>query len=265
VTRLVLTALLLAAAALTAPAAAGAAAPPYAFERAPYSASPHFSVAYAGSGAWRTDFHATPPNPDGDPDTNDAHDSSAQSWRLRLDRELDVADPGDLDGAHGKTLVIGHVDHTHVDGLYTELDRTVSCTLKGSTGRGEAVAAGLAVSHAPGARTFSLTARNPLATVLTNMSTACPDQGDSIDRILDNYFTPGFSFAPSYGPDPWFASGTVTVPVRVLRRAAKVVVALRPAATGRPPVDCAVPNPAYEVCSTHGSWGGVVTLRRVPD
>jgi hypothetical protein len=262
VTRAPRTTLALAAAALAlaVPAAATAAPRPYSFDPAPYSANPRFSAAYAGSGAWRTDFHATPRNPGGPPDTNDAHDASAQSWRLAFDGAV-AADPADLADAHGRTLVIGHVDHTHVDGLFRELDRTVSCTLKGSTARGDAVAASLAVRRA-GARGLSLAAGNPLETVLTNMPTACPDQGDSIDRILDNYFTPGFSFAPAWGPGPWLTSRTVTIPARVLHRAARIVVALRPRAAGRPPADCAVQNPTYETCSAGGSWSGVLTLRR---
>jgi hypothetical protein len=255
-------ALAVAAAALVLPAGATAGSRPYSFEPAPYSAKPRFTAAYAGTGSWRTDFHATPPNPGGDPDTNDAHDSSAQAWRLRLDGELAVAAPRDLSGAHGRTLVVGHVDHTHVDGLFTELDRDVACTLKGSTGRGAPVAASLAVRLSRPAGTLALTAGNPLATVLTNMAMACPNQGESIDRILDNYFTPGFSFASGFGPDPWLTSGTVAIPARVLHRAARIDVAMRPRAAGRPPADCAVPNPSYEACSTGGSWDGVLTLRR---
>jgi hypothetical protein len=261
VTRPLRTAVALAAAALTLPGTA-AAARPYSYEPAPYSASPRFSVAYSGSGTWRTDFHATPPNPGGDPDTNDAHDASAQSWRLELDGTLAIADPSDLAGAHGRTLVIGHVDHRHVDGLFTELDRTVACTLKGSTGRGAAVGASLAVRRSSRSTTYSITAGNPLSTVLTNMATVCPDQGDSIDRILDNYFTPGFSFAPGWGADRWFTSRTVAIPARVLHRAARVDVALGPRSAGRPPAGCAVQNPSYEACSTGGSWAGVLTLRR---
>jgi hypothetical protein len=252
---------LAAAGALLAPAAS-ASAPPYSAKSGPYRANPLFAVAYDGAGTWRTDFHATPPNPGGDPDTNDAHDSSAQSWHIAFDRDLDVADPQSLDGAKGRTLVVGHVDHTHVDGLYTELDRTVSCTLKGSTGAGTALVASLAVQQSGAAHRVVLTAHNPLTTVLTNMPTVCPDQGDSIDRILDNYFTPGFSFAPPYGPDPWFTSRSVALPARVLHHSTRITIAVRPSAAGRPPLDCDVPNPSYEQCSSHGSWTGTLTLRR---
>jgi hypothetical protein len=262
VTRLPGIALAVVAAALLPSGAATAAAPPYAFESAPYRATPRFTVSYAGVGTWRTGFHATPPNPDGDPDTNDAHDSSAQSWRLAFDGKLAIGAAQDLDTARGRTLAIGHVDHTHVDGLYTELDREVRCTLKGSTARGAPVPARVAIRPRPGGRAFTLTASNPMGTLLTDMPQACPEQGDSIDRILDNYFVPGFSFADGYGPERWFASRTVAIPARVLHRAAAVVVALRPAAGGHPPLGCAVPNPAYEACSTHGSWHGVLTLRR---
>jgi hypothetical protein len=261
VTRLARTVLALAAATAIVPAAASGAARPYSFDGAPYRAHPLFTASYAGSGTWHTAFHATPPNPGGDPDTNDAHDSSAQSWRLALDGRVSVAEPRDLAGGRGRTLVVGHVDHTHVDGLYDVLDRQVACTLKGSTGRDEAVAAGLAVRRSRSGG-LALTASNPLETVLTNMPTVCPDQGDSIDRILDNYFTPGFSFAPGYGPTPWLTSRTVAIPARVLHRASRIALAMRPSAAGRPPADCAVQNPEYEACSTGGSWAGVLILRR---
>jgi hypothetical protein len=265
VTRSLRTAVALAAAAvftMAGAAGAAAAARPYSYESAPYSASPRFAVAYAGSGRWRTDFHATPPNPGGDPDTNDAHDASAEWWRLELDGTLATADPSDLSGAHGRTQVIGHVDHTHVDGLFSELDRTVRCTVRGSTGPAGAVEASVAFRHAAGSRAYTLAAGDPLATVLTDMPTVCPDQGDSIDRILDNYFTPGFSFAPGWGPAPWLTSRTVAIPAAVLHRAARVDVVLRPRRAGRPPAGCAVQNPAYETCATGGSWVGMLTLRR---
>ena len=258
-TRLALAAL---AAALLSSSPAAAAAPPYAFQGAPHRADPHFTVSYSGTGTWRTDFHATPPNPGGDPDTNDAHDSSAQSWALAFDGGAALGPAQDLEGARGRTLVIGHVDHTHDDGLYPELDRVVRCTLKGGTPAGAGVPARLAIRPRRGGRQLAFTASSPLGTVLTEMPQACPDQGDSIDRILDNYFTPGFSFASSYGPDRWLTSRTVVVPARVLHRAAKVVLALRPAAAARPPLGCAVASPAYEACATHGSWSGVLTLRR---
>lgn len=246
------------------PVAAAATARPYAVKRAPYLAHPRFALSYEGTGTWHTRFHATPPNPGGGPDTNDARDASEYSWKLAYRGTLALAGhatPG-LDAARGRTLVVGHVDHTHVDGLYRELDRAVACTVKGATGPARLVAAPLAVRYAAAPSRYALTARNPLATVLTEMPTACPDQGDSIDRILDNYFTPGFSFGTGGGADRWLTSAAVAVPARVLHRAASIRIALGDTPAGRPPPDCAVPNPAYEACATGGSWRGVLTLRR---
>jgi hypothetical protein len=237
---------------------------PYSVEPAPFRAQPRFTVTYEGSGTWRTDFHATPPNPGGDPDTNDAHDSSAQSWRLVFGDEL-AAEPGRtvrLDGATGRTLVVGRVDHTHVDGLYRELDRKVACAVKGAGKAPSDAGASIAARYSRASHAVSVTAYNPLVTVFTNMPQVCPDQGDSIDRILDNYFTPGFSFADLWGSDPWFTSRAVAIPARAFHRARTITIPLRGAAGGRPPLDCAVPNPAYELCSTHGSWNGALTLHR---
>src|SRR3954454_17548697 len=128
-----------------APGAADAAAsssPPkaqYTADPGPARAHPTFSVAYSGSGSYRTVFHATPPNPGGKPDTNDAHDTSKQSWDVKFRRKLAVPtcgqpagfgdDPcgslGGLSGASGKASMIGKVDHKHVDGPYKQLNRTV--------------------------------------------------------------------------------------------------------------------------------------------
>ena len=242
-------------------AAMPAGASPYSAVPAPYRAAPRFSATYVGSGTWRTYYHATPPNPGGAPDSNYAHDSSAESWRLGFATELALAGASDqsLTSTAGRALVLGRIDHTHVDGLYTELDASVSCQVKGATS-GSGAHATLAFRRS-GPRVV-LTAGNPLGDALTNMPTACPDQGDSIDRILDNYFTPGFSLAPGFGPDLWFASRPVSIPLRVLRRSAWIAIALRGDPSGRPPTDCAPAHPEYESCITGGTWTGLLTLRR---
>jgi hypothetical protein len=255
---------LVSAALLALPAAAGAAPRPYAATPGPYAAHPRFAVSYQGTGTWRTHFHATPPNPGGAPDTNDARDASEYSWLLGYEGALALAGgaTSGLDAARGRMLVIGHVDHVHVDGLYRELDSSVRCTLKGATDRSRVVPASIGVRYL-GASGYAFTAGSPLATTLTEMPSACPDQGDSIDGILDNYFTPGFGFGPVDPADRWMASAAVTVPARVLHRSATVAIALRDTRAGRPPGDCAVANPAYERCATGGSWSGTLTLRRM--
>jgi hypothetical protein len=266
------TAALLAAAFASLPATAGAA--PYTAERAPYRATVHFTASYDGIGLWRTVFHATPPNPGGDPDTNDARDASAQSWHLRFRRDLVVpacgGDPDPCSGvsgqdeARGATRLIGYVNHTHVDGLYDELDRTVKCTIDFGTEASDAVAASFAVKYSAASEAFALRTHDPLTDVFTNMPGACPDQGEPIDRILDNYFTPGFSFASAYGPDRWFASRAVALPKRVLHHSKTIAIPFRPTPAGTPPADCAVENPSYEQCTTGGGWYGTLTLRRKP-
>src|SRR3954471_10102719 len=63
-----------------------------AYTTTPGAANPdaRFVVSYEGSGSYKTRFHATPPNPGEKPDTNDAWDSSTQSWKLRFNRSLVV-------------------------------------------------------------------------------------------------------------------------------------------------------------------------------
>ncbi|MFL5780330.1 MAG: hypothetical protein ACJ760_03370 [Thermoleophilaceae bacterium] len=246
------------------PGAALGTARPYAARSAAYRAQPVFQVSYRGAGRWRTDFHATPPNPGGAPDVNDAHDSSEYAWSLAYAGTLAAAAAATppLSEARGRTLVVGHVDHAHDDGLYTELDRTVRCTLKDSTAAVRLVPATLDVRYDATRRAYAFSAGDPLSTVMAEMPTACPQQGDSIDRILDQYFTPGFSFDPSGGPDRWLRSGAVTVPARVLRRSRSVTIALRDTRAGRPPRDCGVPNPAFEHCAIAGRWAGTLVLRR---
>src|SRR3954467_14571938 len=62
------------------------------FTATPGGANPdaRFVVRYEGSGSYKTRFHATPPNPGGKPDTNDAWDSSAQAWKIKFRKALSV-------------------------------------------------------------------------------------------------------------------------------------------------------------------------------
>src|SRR3954452_18206335 len=124
------------------PAVAGA-KPDY--TATPGAANPdaRFVVRYEGSGSFKTRFHATPPNPDEKPDTNDAWDSSGQSWKLKFRQALAMPTRGEpssssqdpcgdvtgVSGARGATAMTGRVHHKHVDGVYRELDRVVKCKL----------------------------------------------------------------------------------------------------------------------------------------
>ncbi|MHB8689886.1 MAG: hypothetical protein ACYDHH_01445 [Solirubrobacteraceae bacterium] len=65
-------------------AAAAAAAAPIAAA----SAVTRFTITYTGSGRVATSYHSTPPNVGGNADTNFAHDSSTQAWKLRFDQQL---------------------------------------------------------------------------------------------------------------------------------------------------------------------------------
>src|SRR2546421_3517274 len=76
---------------LAAPAAM-ALTPSYTTKRSAYLKHATFVVVYQGYGIWSTTYHATPPNPGGAPDTNDAHDASAQRWNLVF-RQRVAVDP----------------------------------------------------------------------------------------------------------------------------------------------------------------------------
>src|SRR2546423_13227839 len=58
-----------------------AAKPAYTTTPGPNRPDATFVVSYQGDGSYKTTFHATPPNPGSKPDTNDAPDSSKQSWK----------------------------------------------------------------------------------------------------------------------------------------------------------------------------------------
>ncbi|HEX8073826.1 MAG TPA: hypothetical protein VF545_02490 [Thermoleophilaceae bacterium] len=264
-----------AAALLTLAAAPSAAAAPYTTSPGPERAQPRFAVTYKGSGTYRTVFHGEPPNEGGDPDTNDAKDSSRQAWRLKFRRSIEFPDceqptfdgPGPCDavsglsGARGATRVTGVVRHKHVDGLDRRFDRRVRCRLRSATSARRKVEASISVRYLPESKSFGVTAHNPLNTVLSLFPSQCPRQGDSIDRVLDFYAMPGFSFDPAYGPDRWFTSREVVVPSAVFHRSSVIRIPLRLTSAGRSPKRCAVQNPSFERCRARGSWRGALVFR----
>jgi hypothetical protein len=255
------------------PAAADA-KPAFTTTPGPANSNPSFTVSYSGSGNYKTRFHATPPNPGGKPDTNDAWDSSSQSWTLSFRRALLVptcgAPPGGgddpctgiagLSGARGPTELTGRVNHKHVDGIYRQFDRVVKCRLSKRPSTHATLEASLLVRYIPASDSFAISASDPIATAVSLFPAQCPKQGDSIDRILDFYAMPGFSFADSYGPERWFASREVVIPAAVFHRSAKIRIPVRDTTAGTPPPHCAVHDPSFERCTTGGKWRGVITL-----
>jgi len=264
----------LASAALALVAAPPAAAAPYSAVPGSKRTSSSFAVGYAGTGTYRTVFHGEPPNPGGRSDTNDARDSSVQAWDIRFRRALVIPDCSRItlddrsacagaegvDGARGRTSMTGTVDHRHVDGLYRQLDRRVSCRMSRATPPRSGVDAAVALRYLPEHDGFAIQARSPLTTVIDNFPSQCPRQGDSIDRVLDFYAMPGFSFAGEYGPERWFTSAEVVVPAAVLHGSRRIRIPLRNTGAGKPPRNCAVNDPSFERCRTGGKWRGVLTL-----
>jgi hypothetical protein len=157
--------------------------------------------------------------------------------------------------------VIGKVNHKHVDGLYRELDRTVKCTLRKRPSPKRKLEVALDLRYIPESKSIGVSVGDPLFTTFSLFPGACPKQGDSIDRILDFYAIPGFSFAEGYGPDRWFESREVVIPEAEFHRSTKIRIPLHTTAAGTPPKRCAVPNPSYERCKTGGSWNGVLTFK----
>jgi hypothetical protein len=255
-------------------AAPATAKPAYTTTPGPNRADARFVVTYSGDGSYATKFHATPPNDGGKPDTNDANDTSTQSWDVKFRRKLQMPtcgkpqDFGDdpcsslsgLGGAAGRASMIGQVNHKHVDGLYRAFDRTVKCTLRKTTSRKRTLDITLKTRYIPETNSIAVSVTDPLTTTLSFFPTQCPKQGESIDRILDFYAIPGFSFAQGWGPDRWFASKEVVVPSDVFHHSAKIKIPLRLTTNGTPPKHCARQNPSYERCATGGKWNGVVTL-----
>jgi hypothetical protein len=241
----------------------------------PTRSDARFVVTYEGSGSYKTRFHATPPNDGGKPDTNDAWDTSTQAWKLRFRRAAVIpacGQPSDgssdpctdltgLSGASGPTDMWGHVNHRHVDGLYRQLDRTVKCSLRKRPSPRRLLDASLRLRYVPESQSIAVSASDPIATAVALFPTQCPQQGDSIDRILDFYAMPGFSFAQGYGPELWFASREVSIPVAAFHKSSKIRVRLGLTPDGTPPKHCAVHDPSFERCKTGGSWSGVLTFK----
>src|SRR4051794_27222024 len=266
----------IATASLVALALVPATASPYTSTPGPEVANASFTVKYEGEGTYRTRFHAHPPNPGGKDDTNDARDSSKQGWDVRYGGALAIptcgqpadgsADPctsvAGLSGARGPTSITGKVDHKHVDGLYRQFDRTVKCKLAKRPSPRRRLDATLSVRYLGESQSFGLRALSPLTTAAALFPAQCPKQGDSIDRILDFYAMPGFSFAEGYGPDRWFTSREVVIPAVVFRRSSKIRIPLADTTASTPPRRCAVNDPSFERCTTGGSWNGVMTLTR---
>lgn len=257
-------------------AATASARPAYVVTKGPYRALAGFVVTYTGSGSWHTVYHSEPPNRGGNPDTNDANDSSTQKWsetfRLRLivprcgrpkpkakDRCVLIKS---LTGARGKSSDTGRARHRHLDGLFPALSRHIGCSESVRTGRRAILGSSIVVRYQPRAHALAVFAPDPVADALSILPSQCPGQGDSIDGLYDNYFTPGFSFDLRYTADRWFTSRTVVIPVGILHRAKRIRIALSNTRVGTPPRHCAVMNPSYERCTTGGSWRGTLTLTR---
>ncbi len=232
-----------------------------------------FQLSYAGSGSYGTSYRSTPPNQGGNPDHDTAHDSSTQHWSLTFATPLRLqpctasgqTEPcqsiGSITGARGTTAVTARISHVHVDGLFADQNASERCRLTASTPSGTLLAATVELRYDPARRVIMVTALDPVSAALALLPAQCPNQGDPLDGLASNYFGPGFSFDPAYGPDRWFTSRTVAIPLRVLHRAAEIQIRLSPTAAGTPPRTCDVPDPAYEHCTTSGSWHGVLTLR----
>jgi hypothetical protein len=264
-----------AATALSVAVPAAAAAPsPVKARLGAYRAQARFAVSYAGAGTFATTYHGAPPNPGGSPDNNTARDTGTQKWRLHFRDRLAVGSCASaheplggcrsqlaLTGASGATRVTGHVDHTHLDGLYPALNVSERCAIAYATPAHANLAASVHFAFVRGRDAIAVTAMNPVADALLGLPPQCPGQGDSIDGLLDNYSTPGFSFAAGFGPDRWFTSASLLVPLRLLHRARLVTLRIGDTRAGAPPQDCAVAAAAYERCTTGGSWSGVLTLR----
>jgi hypothetical protein len=226
-----------------------------------------FAVTYAGTGSWHTAYRSTSPNPGGKPDHNRAGDSSAQRWSLTYKQELTLgkcrgrrcAKLQSLTLATGATSSTGRVAHRHVDGLFRADNASEHCKVAAASPAHAVLNAEVSVAYRPG-KGIALTALDPVIEAVNLVPGQCPGQGDPIDGLNDNYFTPGFSFSMRYGPERWFKSTTVVIPLGRLRRAKLVRIKLADTRAGTPPKHCAVPY-SYQHCTTGGSWHGTLTLR----
>jgi hypothetical protein len=257
-------------------AAAGATSGrPYRTQHGAYRATARFVVTYSGSGTFHTRYRSEPPNAGGAPDHNSANDSSTQKWSLRYRRVLSVpvcraAKTGGknpctrlktLAGASGPELATGRVAHVHIDGLFPSQNASISCRVKARTPKTWLDRVFVDLHYNARARTLALVAEDPMVDGLIFLPAQCPGQGDSIDGLNDNYFTPGFSLKTGWGPDRWFRAKTIVIPLRDLHRARTITIRLSDTRQGTPPKHCAAPFPAWQQCTTGGSWKGTLTLR----
>jgi hypothetical protein len=228
------------------------------------SSAIRLSVSYRGGGTYHTVYRSHPPNPGGRPDSDSASDSSSQRWSLRFTDPLTVGNcaragcSSTLLGATGSTSSAGRIDHVHRDGLFRQLDAAARCRVAYATPRGERLRAAIRFSYS---RTGLLTivALDPVSEAVELLPQSCPGQGDSIDGIGDNYFDPGFSSAPGWGPARWFRSKPMSVRVSLIQRQGIVRLRVAGDPAGRPPRGCAVRH-SFESCTTGGSWTGTLTL-----
>jgi hypothetical protein len=159
-------------------------------------------------------------------------------------------------------MVTGRINHRHIDGLFAADNRLLRCRVAFRTAHDLPLHATVELRYRAARQTLSITTLDPVTDAVTDAPQQCPAQGDSIDGLYDNYFTPGFSFATGFGPDRWFRSATVTVPLRELRRSSRLRISLHQTRTGTPPRGCRVPARAYERCTAIGGWSGALELRR---
>lgn len=255
-----------------APAAAGAAPLPYEVLPGQPQTSAAFDVRYTGVSHTRTTYRGTPPNPGGAADLNRASDEGRVSWALTFPQGLTVpacsaVAPDPCAGvagptrADGKTAASGRIVHTHVDGLYDQLDAVDRCTVRSKGVPRTGLEARIDVVYDPSAAAFVVTARTPAVLALQLMPPNCISRPDGIDRILGNYFTPGFSYSAEYGVERWFTSASVAVPAATWLSSSRIRLRLGLTNEGRPPKNCAT-RFKYERCRTSGSWSGVLTFTR---
>lgn len=155
----------------------------------------------------------------------------------------------------------GKIDHKHVDGLYDQLDATERCRVKTKALPRTGLRARIDIVYDPVGAAFNVTPLNPIDDLLILLPPTCPQRPDGIDRILDNYFMPGFSYSQDFGADRWFTPEPVAVPVDVWHTSTQIRLRVGLAAAGRPPKDCAT-RYTYERCRTTGSWSGTLTFTR---